>query len=307
MDINHIKYILKIYKTGSINKASNNLYVSQPYLSACLRKFEDAIGFCIFERHNRGVSTTKEGQKLIQDLEMLHNTYLRIEQKHKLDQDALQSLSISARRSSYIAFAIAEMINEIQEKYDHLSVRFTECTNNEVIEDISNGNADIGIIRFFAENKDHFDMQLKARYIQSKQIMSTRRVVLMSKFHPLSNKDVILKSHLSGYTEIIHGDFEADNYSLTNDKIRTLNSSKKLIQVFERASLLDLVSTVNGSYCWTTATHPKILDYYSLVEKNVKTVQSTSIDYIIFKEKYQNSQLLDFTEEKVRKAIENMK
>lgn len=115
MELNHIKYILEIYKTGSISKASNNLYVSQPYLSAYLRKFGDAIGFCIFERHNRGVSTTKEGQKLIQDLEMLHNTYLRIEQKHKLDQDALQSLSISAKRSSYIAFAIAEMINEIQE------------------------------------------------------------------------------------------------------------------------------------------------------------------------------------------------
>lgn len=306
MELNQIKYILEIYKTGSISKASHNLYVSQPYLSACLRKFEESIGFCIFERHNKGVSPTTEGKQVLQDLLSLYGNYQFIKQKYHRDHSTLQTISISARRSSYIAFAISEAINEIQDQYDSLSVRFIECTNNQVIEDISNGNADLGIIRFFDENKEYFDTQLKARHISAKTIMTMPRKVLMAKSHPLADQESILKSSLVDYPEIIHGDFETDNMSLTHEKLRLTHASKKLIQVYERASLLDLVSSIEGSYAWTNATHPSILNNYNLVEKTVQYEKSISYDYIIYKEKYPHLTLLNLIEEKIQKVVTSM-
>ncbi|MGX7108522.1 LysR family transcriptional regulator [Facklamia miroungae] len=304
MDINHIKYILEIAKTGSISRASQNLFVSQPYLSSILKKFEETIGFTIFERTNKGVELTKEGLQIIQDIEKLNDLYEGIANKYQSTHSHFPSLSISARRSSYIAFAIAKMINRLQEENDNLSIKFSETTNLQVIEDVNSGNADIGIIRFYTENKNHFENQLKARYIEWKQLSSFPRVVLIAQQHPLAKKEHLELKDLEPYTEIIHGDFELDDYSEAYLWQKKINSSKKLIQVYERGSLLDFIATIEGSYTWTTATYPTILDKYNLIEKSVLPSHSECLDYIIYKAKLEKSVILRLVEEKIYETIQ---
>ena len=43
-------YVYAVYKEQSFTKAAEKLYISQPYLSATIKRIEAEIGFPLFER-----------------------------------------------------------------------------------------------------------------------------------------------------------------------------------------------------------------------------------------------------------------
>lgn len=292
MDIQQIKYILEIARTGSISKASENLFVSQPHLSANLKKIEDELGINIFERTHRGVLATKEGQNFLKDAQSLVKSFNHLEMKYAFNNKQIQSLSISARRSSYLTLAISKYINQMLLEQEHLLVKYSECTNCQVIENVNNGNADVGIIRFSSEYRDHFEHQLHSRYIHWRKIYQTSYVVLMEQTHPLAHHRILNYEDLIQFTEVVHGDFEDNLFLNEFSESRLGLASKQKIYVYERSSLLDFIANVQGSYAWTTATHPRTLDMYHLVERPVNSIQSECLDYIIYKKDHVSPELL---------------
>ena len=64
MTLQQMRYIATIADTGSINKASELLYVSQPSLTAAIQEVEREVGFAVFHRGGRGVTPTADGQEL---------------------------------------------------------------------------------------------------------------------------------------------------------------------------------------------------------------------------------------------------
>ena len=63
MNILHLKYAVEIAKTGSLNKAAENLYMGQPNLSRAIRELEAGLGITIFERTPRGWSSRRTARR----------------------------------------------------------------------------------------------------------------------------------------------------------------------------------------------------------------------------------------------------
>lgn len=61
MTLQQLRYVLTVADCRSMNKAARVLYISQPSLSAAVRELEEEIGSVIFERSNKGISVTVEG------------------------------------------------------------------------------------------------------------------------------------------------------------------------------------------------------------------------------------------------------
>ena len=59
------EYILEIEKTGSFSQAAANLYVSQPSLSASVKRLEEKIGEPLFDRSTTPVSLTECGKEYV--------------------------------------------------------------------------------------------------------------------------------------------------------------------------------------------------------------------------------------------------
>lgn len=55
MELSQLKYFIAIAKYGSFTKAAQTLYVSQPSLSAAIKKLEQELGISLLERRWRGV------------------------------------------------------------------------------------------------------------------------------------------------------------------------------------------------------------------------------------------------------------
>lgn len=62
MTLVQFKYVLEIAKTGSVNQAANNLFVSQSVLSNALKTLEKELGQLIFYRWTTGMQLTPFGR-----------------------------------------------------------------------------------------------------------------------------------------------------------------------------------------------------------------------------------------------------
>ncbi len=64
MSIRHLKTFILVCDLGSISKASEQLHVAQPAVSQTISDLENYYGITLFDRINRKLILTKEGQTL---------------------------------------------------------------------------------------------------------------------------------------------------------------------------------------------------------------------------------------------------
>jgi len=64
MDMRQLRYFVQIVESGSLAKASRQLFIAQPALSQQMSRLEDEVGKPLFVRSSRGVSPTMNGEAL---------------------------------------------------------------------------------------------------------------------------------------------------------------------------------------------------------------------------------------------------
>jgi LysR family transcriptional activator of mexEF-oprN operon len=65
VDLNLLRVFVVVAETGSVTEAASRLYVTQPAISAALRRLARAIGQPLFKRAGRGLALTARGERLL--------------------------------------------------------------------------------------------------------------------------------------------------------------------------------------------------------------------------------------------------
>lgn len=68
---NHARYVYEVYRSRSVSEAARKLYISQPALSASIKKAEQELGMPIFNRKTTPFSLTPEGKLYIRAIEKI--------------------------------------------------------------------------------------------------------------------------------------------------------------------------------------------------------------------------------------------
>ena len=68
---NYKEHIYAVYQEKSFSKAAKKLYVSQPWLSATVKKAEQELGLPLFDRSTNPISLTKAGRYYIERIEQI--------------------------------------------------------------------------------------------------------------------------------------------------------------------------------------------------------------------------------------------
>jgi LysR family transcriptional activator of mexEF-oprN operon len=64
LDLNLIRVFIVVAEAGSVTEAASRLYLTQPAVSAALRRLTSAVGAPLFVRAGRGLALTTRGQRL---------------------------------------------------------------------------------------------------------------------------------------------------------------------------------------------------------------------------------------------------
>ena len=75
VEIKELTYILAIAREGSISRAAEKLYMSQPNLSQFLKNFEASIGTVLFYRTPSGVHPTYAGELFLEKIKEIDRSY----------------------------------------------------------------------------------------------------------------------------------------------------------------------------------------------------------------------------------------
>ena len=117
MNIEHFRYVAEIVRCGSFSAAAAELYISQPSLSAAVKKLEETLGGRIFIRRSNGVVLTPFGESVLPYIHDVVNTVNRMPiQPNEKNGHRQLHLSVANGGFSYMTTALAQTYNANKEK-----------------------------------------------------------------------------------------------------------------------------------------------------------------------------------------------
>ena len=164
-DINfrHLEYFIKVARLGSINKAAQALYISQPYLGKIMHDLEENLGARLFNRSRSGVTLTPEGMEFLTHSEKIIDEMEQLWFQKKKEQIKISDpLAVSMTRFSHIMESFSEIIlrHRDQPSFSH---RLYEGNSDEVIEDVVSGRVDVGVFHFDSRKRREMEALLESK------------------------------------------------------------------------------------------------------------------------------------------------
>lgn len=148
MDINLDLYKVFCYvvRTGSISKASQELFISQPAVSQSIKQLESKLGGQLFIRTPKGVTLTPEGEVLHKYIEQGYNMILQAENKFSeaINLDAGE-IRIGASDMTLKYFLLPHL-EEFHKRYPKVRIKVTNGPSPETIASLKNGLIDFGVV-----------------------------------------------------------------------------------------------------------------------------------------------------------------
>lgn len=152
--LSHMEYIYAVYQERSFSKAARRLYVSQPWLSAAVKKTEQELNAQIFDRSTSPISLTEEGEYYIRQIERI----LSIQRDIKEHFSALSAASGAHLRIGssmfFCTYVLPRLLEEFQERYPNITLTFEEGCTTALFEQLREGTLDFVLEAERAESPD---------------------------------------------------------------------------------------------------------------------------------------------------------
>ena len=283
MKLQQLEYVVAIAREGSITGAAKKLYQSQPNVSTALKELEAETGVQIFWRTGSGMVLTPEGEEFFGKARKIISDFHDLADSYSKGKGSSISFRVSATHSSYITAAVGLWINQLSSSGKNYNMHFIETNTSRVIEDISSGRSDIGVIRTAVGQGELYEEKLQARGLVREILTEFPMRVMMRKDHPLSELDDIPFEMLRECTEVIHGDEDLDLFRKTyiNPDYDTEYTGKAVF-VYDRGSKISMLNTINDAYMWVSPMPESDLLHSNMVIKKCSYACVRICDMILY-------------------------
>lgn len=151
MDFKPFQYVLKVAATGSITRAADELYMTQPALSHYISRLEKEEGFRIFDRSTTPLTLTYAGEKYVETirriLELNDALSAELSDIRKYRSGRL-TVGIPPLRGAVL---LPRVIPEFLRIYPGIEIRTLEKSASDLKSDLLKGSADFIILPHTSE------------------------------------------------------------------------------------------------------------------------------------------------------------
>ena len=243
MTLQQLRYVIEVAKTGSMNVAAKQLFVSQPSLSMAIRELENDVHISIFERTTKGVVITAEGEEFLGYARQIINQVELLEDKYIEAGQIKKKFGVSAQHYSFAVKAFVEMVKGFDmDKYE-FAIR--EARTHDVIHDVVTGKSEIGILYTNEFNEKVLNKIFKDNQLEFVHLFTCEGYAYLWKNHPLAGKKVIALEELQDYPclSVEQGDNNSFDFA---EEILSTYDFKKTIKSNDRATNLNLMVGLNA-------------------------------------------------------------
>ena len=243
MTFQQLKYVITVAETGTITEAAGKLYVSQPSLTKAIHELEKEMNIVIFNRTNKGISLSREGDEFLGYARQVLDQAAILEDKYKGGHGGKKKFCVSTQHYSFAVNAFVDLIKQYgQDEYD-FSLRETQTY--EIIEDVARMRSEIGILFLNDFNEVVMDKILKSHDLEFHLLFIAKPHVFISRNHPLAGREIITNGELEQYPYLSYEQGEHNSFYFS-EEIFSPFERKKNIRVRDRATLFNLLIGLNG-------------------------------------------------------------
>ncbi|MBQ0099188.1 MAG: LysR family transcriptional regulator, partial [Firmicutes bacterium] len=203
-----------VAKCGSLTKAAEELYISQPAVSQAIKQLESQLGGQLFIRTHKGMELSDTGGKQIFDsVEKALKLFDEAENKYsELKETATGIVRICASDTVSTHFLLP-YIKKYHEKYPDVNLMLQNCTSSETIEHLKNNKGDIGFVNLPIDDSDinlmntvmplHDSFFCSSKFIElTKEVVDLKRLqdypLLMLELSTATRQAIINFAHSQG-------------------------------------------------------------------------------------------------------------
>lgn len=255
MTLTQFKYVLEVDRTGSINHAAKNLFVSQSVLSTSIKNLEEELGYQIFSRTNRGIVCTPLGKTFISYIKPIHE---QVQNIHRMIADVSDQHTTSLSIASSGWTFLSEVICTLHQRYQTagLRIEYYEAFGAEAENMVANQIADIGFGRRYTCYHQMNNMNFKSLKLQFFPIYLADVGVTVSPANPLFYHDsnYITPDMLKDSVPILHTYFDGGPYSNILKQLDIPVSANRFM-VTSRAAMYEILAQTNSYYLNSVLVH----------------------------------------------------
>ncbi|MDB5471526.1 MAG: hypothetical protein JWR84_3086 [Caulobacter sp.] len=131
----------------SFTRAAARLNIAQPWLSAQVRKFEEQLGFPLFDRNKGGIELTAEAERMLPlALELAEKAAQLRALSRAIALDVSLSVGVGAHASSGGVPEFARLNDEFAVRYQDASLMIESGVTAGLIEEVNGGRLDVALV-----------------------------------------------------------------------------------------------------------------------------------------------------------------
>ena len=149
------KVFYTVAKCGSLTKAAEELYISQPAVSQAIKQLESQLGGQLFNRTHKGMELSETGGKQIFEMvEKALKLFDEAESKYAELKDTATGVVRICASDTVSTHFLLPYVKEYHEKYPDVNLILQNGTSSETIEQLKTGKGDLGFVNLPVDDRD---------------------------------------------------------------------------------------------------------------------------------------------------------
>lgn len=243
MTLTQLKYVVEVASAGTISKAAEKLYIAQPSLTAAIKELESEFGITIFQRTNKGVILTKEGEEFLGYARQVISQTNLMEERYSGVAPMQHQFCVSTQHYSFAVEAFVELLK--QHGGDEYDFRLRETQTYEIIEDVAKLKSEVGVLYLNQFNETVLRKTFRKYNLKFERLFIAKPHVFVGADNLLAKKQVVTLEDLKEYPRLSYEQGDHNAFYFSEEILSTLES-KKDIMVCDRATLFNLLIGLNG-------------------------------------------------------------
>lgn len=243
MTLQQLKYAVAIADCKSMNKAATRLFITQPSLSNTIKDLEEEIHIRIFDRSNRGIIITPEGEEFLGYARQMLDHYTLIVERYVDNATFRKKFSVSTQHYTFAVEAFIELAKEFgMEEYEFA---IHETKTRDVIANVRTHKSEIGILYKNEFNEKFINKILRDNELEFIHLFDCRIYVYLCKENPLAEKESICFDDLQKYPCLSFEQGDNNSFYFSEEVLSTADY-RQIIKADDRATFLNLMKGLNG-------------------------------------------------------------
>ena len=250
MKIEQLRRVLEVYNTGSINRAAQNLYMSQSSLSSSINALEMELGEKIFKRSAEGVVLTSFGGQFVEHTREILNHVDTIERLCAIGPQK----PVSSRLDVMVYYLFfAQQVWAIfcnSHRSENIDLNYLERTRTEIINSVANGKAELGLLMMPSVDREKWLSLMAAQGLEYTLISIETPHAVMGPYCEMYDSSALTPAQLANRKMIIFPE-ENDLFMTIDRKIFKKFSPNSFLTVCDRGSLIGILNQTEAYYLGT--------------------------------------------------------